>query len=147
MDLKILQTNFQQKLESDWLIFQKTKRFEELKFFYNWLHTQNFYQTRDQGNFLSQNILHPAQWFAALEIMQGCHLLEGQNGYYFEFPLPGSPQASASVETEKTDFVVRVFKNNLYSLTAKLATVEIEFMHGHDRFYFSRSPQISLISL
>lgn len=89
-------------------------------------------------------IPNPPHWYAA-QLLANEFLLEiGKLGLYFGTVFPGDFAQSVEFETAE-GLEVRRFKLPAFHRGVPVCTFQLDFIHQHQRFYFLRSPQLSIL--
>ncbi|TAE61217.1 MAG: hypothetical protein EAZ87_02850 [Nostocales cyanobacterium] len=127
----------QKNLNQGWQEFKETATFnttKQLSQTMNWWYDSQFYNI----------IPNPAHWYAS-QLAAKYFLIEiGKLGIYFDTVFPGDfSQSKEFVREDGLD--VRIFELTAFHQTQPICIFQLEFIHNHEKFYFTYPPQLRII--
>ncbi len=135
-------TVLQNCLNESWRDFQATSQFQDFQKLFDWLNEQQFFALRDTSHSLPQTILNPAHWYAAKEVCEPTARLAHDLGISFDRILPGSLDATETLEAEVDGGLDRIFPIGVRSLAGWTQEATLTFRHAHLTFYFHAPPRL-----
>jgi hypothetical protein len=129
----------QASLDQGWQEFKESNNFsisEELYHQMNWWYTSKYYGV----------VPNPGHWYGCQLAAKSFLMEVGKLGIYFDTVFPGD--FSQSIEFVRDDGLdVRRFRLTAFHQTEAICIFQLDFIHIHEKFYFTYPPQLSIFEL